>query len=173
MEAVESNPSQFGLSQDEVTRRKRLVDEIGGETEDMRDELTKGGAAAGKPAAAGSGNDLPDPSSFAVQDDDPYGEWEQQQQQQIMREQDTQLDDVSTTVGNLRRQADDMGRELEEQRQMLEMVDEAADRVGGKLQTGVKRLNHIVRKNEDTLSSYCIGLLIFALIVLLVLLLML
>ncbi|KAF4120439.1 Syntaxin 6, N-terminal [Geosmithia morbida] len=179
VEAVESNPSQFGLSQDEVARRKRLVDEIGGETEDMRDELRKqgGGASGGGGKAAGGaggGNDLPDPNSFAVQDDyDPYGEFEQQQQQQIMREQDAQLDGVSTTVGNLRRQADDMGRELEEQREMLEVVDQAADRVGGRLQTGVERLNHIVRKNEDTLSSYCIGLLIFALIVLLVLLLML
>ena len=41
-----------------------------------------------------------------------------------MREQDTQLDGVFRTVGDLRRQADDMGRELEEQSGMLDMVDE-------------------------------------------------
>ena len=38
---VESNPAQFGLSGDEVSRRKRLVQEVGGEIEDMREELQK------------------------------------------------------------------------------------------------------------------------------------
>ena len=173
VQAVESNPAQFGLSQDEVTRRRRLVQEVGGETDDMREELkkTKTGRAA---AAAG---DLPDPNSFAIQDggddDDAYEEFEHQQQMQIMRDQDEQLDGVSATVGNLRRQADDMGRELEEQRQILEVVDDAAERVGGRLQNGMQKLNHIVRRNEDRYSSCCIAVLIFALIVLLVLLLIL
>jgi len=171
VQAVESNPAQFGLSQDEVTRRRRLVQEVGGETEDMREELKKA-----KPGRAAAG-DLPDPNSFAIQDggdaDDAYEEFEHQQQMQIMRDQDEQLDGVSVTVGNLRRQADDMGRELEEQRQILEVVDDAAERVGGRLQNGMQKLNHIVRRNEDRWSSCCIAVLIFALIVLLVLLLIL
>ncbi|KAG9255395.1 t-SNARE [Emericellopsis atlantica] len=168
VQAVESNPSQFGLSQDEVTRRKRFVGEVGGEIDDMKEEAKKtatGGKAAG---------DLPDPNSFAIQEgDDGYEEFEQQQQVQMMRDQDEQLDGVSTTVGNLRRQADDMGRELEEQRQILEVVDDAAERVGGRLSSGMQKLNHIVRQNEDRWSSCCIGVLIFALILLLVLLLIL
>ena len=168
VEAVESNPAQFGLSQEEVNRRKRLVQEVRGEIEDMQGEMKKktvGGTS--------SGSDLPDPSSFSLQegDDDAYQEFEQQQQQQIMREQDEQLDGVSATVGNLRRQADDMGRELEEQRQILEVVDDAAERVGSRLQTGMQKLNHIVRRNEDRFSSCCIAVLIFVLILLLVLLL--
>lgn len=177
VQAVESNPSQFGLSQHEVSRRKRLVQEISGEVDDMREELQRGGAGGSRRRG---GDDLPDPNTFAVHDgpggdddDDPYGEFEHQHQQQMMRDQDEQLEGVSATVGNLRRQADDMGRELEEQRQILEVVDDAAERVGSRLQTGVKKLNHIVRRNEDRLSSCCIAVLIFALIVLLVLLLIL
>ena len=172
VQAVESNPSRFGLSADEVVRRKRLVQEVGGEVEDMRDELRK------NPPGTGSGaSDLPDPNSFAVPDgedggdDDPYAEFEQQQQLEMMREQDQHLDGVFRTVGNLRQQADEMGRELEEQREMLEVVDEAADRVGGRLQNGMQKLQHIVRRNEDRWSSCCIAVLIFVLIVLLVLLL--
>lgn len=171
VQAVESNPAQFGLSQDEVTRRRRLVQEVGGETEDMREELKKKTVGG-----AGDAGDLPDPNSFAIQDggdDDAYEEFEQQHQQQIMRDQDDQLEGVSVTVGNLRRQAHDMGRELEEQREILEVVDEAAERVGGRLQDGMSKLNHIVRRNEDRLSSCCIAVLIFALILLLILLLIL
>ncbi|PHH86459.1 hypothetical protein CDD83_10212 [Cordyceps sp. RAO-2017] len=91
----------------------------------------------------------------------------------MMREQDQHLDGVFHTVGNLRRQADDMGRELEEQHEMLELVDRTADRVGSGLSNGVQKLRHIVRRNEDRWSGYCIGLLIFVLVLLLFLLLIL
>jgi member of the syntaxin family of t-SNAREs len=178
VKAAESNPSQFGLDAAEVSRRKRLVQEVGGEVEDMREELAKRVTGSGKGAAGGSGpgmSDLPDPSAFAIPDgeggEDYAAEFEQQQQQQMMREQDQHLDGVFQTVGNLRRQADDMGRELEEQREMLEVVDNLADRVGGRLQTGMEKLRYVIRRNEDRCSNYCIALLIFVLIVLLVLLL--
>ncbi|KAF7545577.1 hypothetical protein G7Z17_g9072 [Cylindrodendrum hubeiense] len=167
VQAVESNPAQFGLSAHEVTRRKRLVQEVGGEVEDMREELDK------KFGSTGGASDLPDPNAFAIDGDDNYAEFEQQQQVEIMREQDTHLDGVFQTVGNLRRQANDMGRELEEQREMLEVVDNVADRVGGRLQTGVQKLQQVVRQNEDRFSSCCIAVLIFVLILLLVLLLIL
>ncbi|KAK7430376.1 hypothetical protein QQZ08_003124 [Neonectria magnoliae] len=169
VQAVESNPAQFGLSAHEVTRRKRLVQEVGGEVADMREELDRKTAAAG-------GSDLPDPNAFAIDgdgEDDHYEQFERQQQVELMREQDEQLDGVFQTVGNLRRQADDIGRELEEQGEMLEAVDTAADRVSSRLQAGANKLQHVIRKNEDRFSSCCIAVLIFVLILLLVLLLIL
>ncbi|TFB04053.1 t-SNARE [Trichoderma ghanense] len=173
VQAIESNPSQFGISDHEASRRKRLVQEVGAEIQDMREELNKNIVAA----AAGKGGDLPDPSSFAIAEGgdggDAYNEFEQQQQVEMMQEQDRHLDGVFHTVGNLRRQADDMGRELEEQNEMLEVVDDLADRVGNRLQTGMAKLQYVMRKNEDRLSSCCIAVLIFVLILLLVLLLIL
>ncbi|KAM7209218.1 SNARE domain containing protein [Naviculisporaceae sp. PSN 640] len=182
--AVESNPSQYGLSAAEVTRRKRLVQEVGGEVEDMREELLKKAANLNNNNKKPGGNttsDLPDPNSFNPDSDDDdedsnadyAAEFEQQQQVQMMREQDEHLDGVFVTVGNLRRQADDMGRELEEQREMLEVVDDLADRVGGRLQTGMDKLKYVMKRNEDRLSSCCIAVLITVLIILLVLLLIL
>ncbi|KAI1818163.1 SNARE domain-containing protein [Poronia punctata] len=183
--AVESDPSHYGLSSHEVSRRKKLVDEIGGEVEDMREELGRQNAALAGPsraaaaARAAANDDLPPPSAFAfdeggsAQGDDNYAEFEHQQQLQMMREQDQELDGVFATVGNLRRQADDMGRELEEQHEMLEHVDTLADRVGGRLQTGMQKLGYVMRKSEDRYSSCCIAVLITVLIILLVLLLIL
>lgn len=175
VKAVESNPSQYGLDAGEVTRRQRLVQEVGGEIEDMRNEVASK-VGSGKKNRGGPGNDLPDPSSFAVAagddgDDDYAAEFEHEQQEVMMREQDQHLDGVFQTVGNLRRQADDMGRELEEQHEMLEVVDNLADRVGGRLQVGVEKLRYVMRHNEDRLSSCCIGVLILVLIILLILLL--
>lgn len=140
----------------------------------MREELNKNIAGTG--SGGGGNNDLADPSSFAISEGDEgdaYNQFEQQQQVEIMQEQDRHLDGVFHTVGNLRRQADDMGRELEEQNEMLEVVDDLADRVGNRLQTGMAKLQYVMRKNEDRLSSCCIGVLIFVLILLLVLLLIL
>lgn len=182
--AVEANPAQFGLTAHEVQRRKRLVQEIGGEVEDMRDELKKHISSAaprrGGAGAGAGGSDLPDPNAFAIADGEPgegdedyAAEFEQRQQQTMMREQDEHLDGVFQTVGNLRRMADDMGREMEEQMEMLETTDTLADRVGGRLQTGMDKMKYVIRHNEDRLSSWCIGLLIMVLCILLVLLLIL
>ncbi|CAG9954209.1 unnamed protein product [Clonostachys rosea f. rosea IK726] len=174
VQAIESDPSQFGISKEEVKRRQRLVQDVGGHIDEMREEMRKKILGPGTAAAAGS--DLPDPSAYAIPegaDDDPYAEFEQQQQVEIMREQDQHLDGVFRTVGNLRQQADTMGRELEEQREMLEVVEEATDRVAGRLQNGMQKLQHVMRKNEDRFSGCCIAVLIFVLILLLILILVL
>lgn len=145
VQAVEHDPYRFGLDIDEVSRRRRLVTEVGGEIQSMRKELQE---------TVHSGRALPNPADFDnVHDEgvDDYTEFEQQQQMEMMHEQDEQLDGVFKTVGNLRQQADDMGRELEEQAVMLDEVDTLADRVGGKLQIGVKKVGHVIRKSEGRL----------------------
>lgn len=114
----------------------------------MRTELAQAVSAA--PAA-----ELPNPTEFDAaldeeegRGDDYYASLEQQRQTELMHEQDEQLDGVFRTVGNLRQQANDMGRELEDQAVMIEEVDTLADRVGGKLNNGMARIRHIVRQNE-------------------------
>jgi t-SNARE syntaxin family protein len=179
VKAVQDDPYKYGLEIEEVSRRKRLVDEVGGEVEDMREELLKSisqsGAGRVGVGGNGSGYDGEDASMLNSREDgrDYNAEFEHEQQLTMIAEQDTQLDGVFRTVGNLRQQADDMGRELEEQAEMLEDVDGLADRVGGRLATGMKKMGEVVRKNEDGLSSCCIGVLIFVLILLLVLVLVL
>lgn len=132
---------------------------------ELQNTVTSSTAAA---ASAGGKAGLPHPSDFdtllspdesnAGGRDDYYPEYEQQRQVEIMHEQDEQLDGVFQTVGNLRQQADDMGRELEDQAVMLEDVENTADRVGGKLQNGVRRVGHIIRKNEGKFFTVCYGM---------------
>lgn len=132
-----------------MQRRRKLVDDVGAEVEKMREELQAAVSHAPEP-------DLPNPTEFdAALDeeeqrggDDYYASMEQHRQSELMHEQDEQLDGVFRTVGNLRQQANDMGRELEDQAVMIDEVDTLADRVGGKLTNGMARIRHIVRKNE-------------------------
>ncbi|ORY19275.1 t-SNARE [Clohesyomyces aquaticus] len=171
VKAVEHDPYRFGLEIDEVERRRKLVKDVGDEVENMREELLQTVHDAQKKGkGAVNGDMLPDPDSF--DDQDEYAAFEQERQMEMMHEQDEALDGVFQTVGNLRQQANDMGRELEEQGELLDDVDNVADRVGGKLQTGLKKVGWVIKKNEDRWSSCCIGVLIFLLILLLVLLLL-
>ena len=157
MRAIEQDPHRFGLELEEVQRRRKLVDDVGAEVEQMRQELQQAVSSAAVAA------ELPTPTEFDTALDeeerqqqhrgnDFYASMEQQRQAELMQEQDEQLDGVFRTVGNLRQQANDMGRELEDQAIMLDEVDTLADRVGGKLQNGMARIRHIVRKNEGKRS---------------------
>ncbi|RMY89568.1 hypothetical protein D0862_10193 [Hortaea werneckii] len=206
VKAVEGDPGRYGLSHAEVDRRRRLVGEVGREVEEMHSQLNttiqtsdarKGGGGLAHPDSFGAAADE-DGDPLAGQDDgdDGYGEWEQQRQMEMMHEQDEALDGVFQTVGNLRLQADTMGRELEEQAEMLEDTENIADRVGGKLANGIKKVRYVIEKNEgmsaglglrehfalreilltngtDRWSSCFIAVLIFVLILLLILVLVL
>nr|OQO28926.1 hypothetical protein B0A51_03946 [Rachicladosporium sp. CCFEE 5018] len=142
--AVETDPYRYGLDVAEVGRRRKLVEDVGKEIESMHQQLNS--TAAKVP--------LPHPDQFDVQTgdgedgEDEYGAWEEQRQVEIMHEQDEVLEGVFQTVGNLRLQADTMGRELEEQAEMLDEVEDITDRVGGKIQTGMKKIGYVIRKNE-------------------------
>jgi t-SNARE syntaxin family protein len=151
VKAVEHDPYRFGLEIDEVERRRRLVKDVGDEIAKMRDELQHTiQDARNTGQAAANGDMLPDPDAF--EDDDTYAAFEQERQVEMMHDQDEALDGVFRTVGNLRQQADDMGRELEEQGELLNDVDNVADRVGGKLQTGLKKVGWVIRKNEGMID---------------------
>ncbi|KAI4175586.1 MAG: hypothetical protein LQ343_001577 [Gyalolechia ehrenbergii] len=153
VKAVESDPFRYGVDIDEVERRRRLVEEVGGEVEDMREELKN--VAGGQIKRGANDSALPPPSAFDpdAPEGDDYAAFEQQRQVEIMQEQDEALDGVFKTVGNLRQQANDMGRELEEQHEMLDEAETLAERVGGKLQTGIKKVGWVVKKNEDINKS--------------------
>ena len=154
VKAVEGDPFRYGLDIHEVGRRRKLVQDAGNEVESMRQELAKTVTGA-QSKGHGTNGTLPPPSTFDPDgpDGDDYGAFEQQRQIEMMHEQDEALDGVFKTVGNLRQQADEMGRELEEQGEMLEDTDKLADRVGGKLQNGIKRVGWVIKNNEGMRTS--------------------
>ena len=150
--AVEGDPQRYGLSREEVNRRRRLVEDVGREVEGMRKEMNETVAETNRKRSASlvhpdSFGDPEDPLAGG-HDDGEYQQWEEQRQMEIMAEQDEALDGVFQTVGNLREQADTMGRELEEQAELLEETDNVAERVGDKLAKGMKGIRYVIERNE-------------------------
>ena len=102
-------------------------------------------------------------------DQDPSGGMINPFQEQLLREQDSHLDDIHKTMQNLHVHAQTMGQELEDQGQILDELDENFDSITNKVQRGRQQLEWIYEKNKEKYNDCCIGLLIIALIVLLVL----
>lgn len=101
--------------------------------------------------------------------DDPSGGQANPFQAQILQEQDEHLDSIHKTMQNLHLHAQTMGQELEDQGQLLDELDENFDSLTSKVQRGRRQLEWIYEKNKEKYNDCCIGLLIIALIVLLVL----
>ena len=131
------------------------MNDVGNEIQEMRGRVNQTVEEADRKRS----NSLRHPDDFLDDDplaagggqDDGYAEWEEQRQMEIMHEQDEALDSVFQTVGNLRAQADTMGRELEEQAEILKDTEDITDRVSDKLKSGMKGIKHVIERNEGEL----------------------
>ncbi|CAI5759896.1 unnamed protein product [Candida verbasci] len=167
----ESQPSNFNLSLDDIANRKNILKDLNNDIkrlknswEDrrnvkLRDVTTMSNRIsqeynqAGNPFDNGNGTGIT-----------------QYQQQELIQEQDSQLDNIHQTMKNLNLQAQIMGNELEDQGYMLDELDYELDNVDNKLNRGLKRMNIFLEKNKETASNWCIGILVVILCILLVLL---
>lgn len=131
-----------------------------GQARDSFDVDLEAGGTTAAPITTASGLDdtqtTPDNSQDAIQE-------------QLLREQDSQLDSIHQTMQNLHLQASTMGQELTEQGMILEEIDGDIDGVMSKLSRGRRQLEWVYEHNKEKVNDCCIFLLIVALIVLLVL----
>ncbi len=131
VKAIEQDPYRFGLDVIEVERRRRLVEDVGKEVDRMRTELDSAVSSAPNKGKAGtshtSSSNLPHPSDF-VDDADPEDDYEAWEQQR--------------------------------QTEMMAEQDEqltVAERVGGKLAGGLKRVGWVIKRNEGMCYDCCLG----------------
>lgn len=162
VDVISSDPTRYNLSQTEVEKRKGFLNNVRSKCSNLK-------AQARPPGSTQNPFSSPDDQIEESAETQEAREQEEMYQQQMMNEQDIQLDSVFHTVGNLRMQANTMGQELGEQAEMLEEFENAVDQSANRLKKGMKRIEIFLKKNEDTKSNCCIGVLIAVLIILLVL----
>lgn len=169
----ESNPSHFNLTLSDIARRKQILSLLKQKIVKLDNDWSE---RVKNPHQL---REVTTMSNRISQDDGDNSLSESQrinqefnliQQQELILSQDLQLDLIYQTMRNLNQQATLMGGELEEQGFMLDDLDHEMDTVGNKLQRGLKRVNFVIEKNRETASNWCIGILVVALCILLVLL---
>lgn len=163
----ELQPSKFGLTNDSLIQRRAVLGELKSKVSSIQNEWDNKREREVTTMSNRISQDAENP--FLDQFTDQGEQGTSLQQQEVIQEQDLQLDSIHETMKNLNQQANLMGLELEEQGFMLDQLDGEIDHVGGKLLRGMKRVNNILERNKERASDWCIGILVFALCILLVL----
>jgi hypothetical protein len=90
-------------------------------------------------------------------------------QEQMLKEQDSSLDEISGSLGRLRGIGDDMYREIESQNNLLDEVNEEAHGLTGKMDGALGRLDKFLHSNSrgQTVSiMFLVGVLVVEIIIL-------
>lgn len=164
----ESNPAQFSLGSSDIAGRKQILAQLQQKIDSLHQQWVdhEKNPHRMREVTTMSNRISQDLAREANLD----REFNSFQQQQVIESQDLQLDSIHKTMQNLNQQAALMGSELEDQGFMLDDLDQEMDSVGNKLLRGMKRVNYVIEKNRETASNWCIGILVVALCVLLILL---
>ncbi|KAF8870659.1 snare protein TLG1/Syntaxin [Infundibulicybe gibba] len=172
---VESGAARaFGLDDAEVRQRRQYVEHVRREIESMRTEMSGSGSGPSQQQtqkASGSRPPTYPPSPISQSDplhnEDEQGTWAREEQQLMMREQDQTMEAIAGTLGTLAQQASLMGREIGEQVELLDDLEQGVDRTDTKLSDAMRRMRRFLRQSEERGSGWCIVILIIVLIALL------
>ncbi|TRM63742.1 t-SNARE [Schizophyllum amplum] len=169
VQIVESTGARmFGLDDSEVQERRKFVEHVRREVENMRAEVS-GKPRSRPPSYASPAPSRPQswmpqgPSTPPREDEDDQTAWAREEQQMIMRDQDRTMDTISGTLTTLAQQAGLMGQEIGEHVEMLGDLEQGVDRAENMLDSAMNRMKHFMRKSEEKGSGWCIIILIIVL----------
>jgi t-SNARE syntaxin family protein len=171
VDSTRAEPELFGLTAQEITSRAGIVAKLEESYSNLETQWESKRNVAGSASTTNAFKRFEEgkqPGEDA-EGEEQHIQHSQRLQQEYIREQDQHLDGVYTSMQTINQQARAMGSELEEQAYIMEDLESDLDRVGTKVGRGLKRVEHVIRANQERASDCCIGLLIVALIVLLVL----
>jgi len=162
----EQLPDKFQLTSEEIANRKQILSQLQSKISDIDSQWQS--VISGRKL-----RDVTTMSNRISQDsiaENPFNESvTHYQEQEVMQQQDVQLDSIHDTMRSLNQQAMMMGNELEEHAYILDELDSEIDNVDNKLSRGLKRIGIFIEKNSETHSDWCIGILVVALCILLIL----
>lgn len=158
---VESNRQKFRLEQAEVDSRKKFISEtqyiIKKMKEDLNNSQTKGKLdndsreALMKPKGGRS-----DPSNryeklddAIKSDNDSFINSQAQTQETMIRQQDTELDELGNVVGVLGQMGKQINTELEQQSRILGDMEAGVDSTSARLSSVMRRVNKLLESTSD------------------------
>ncbi|KAJ3358788.1 Syntaxin-6 [Allomyces javanicus] len=176
---VESNPARFGIDKSEVAARRAFVANARGAVKELQDRMaahqtkvqveqrsallgpSSRSAKVGAAVAAAGPSKTP-----GSKGNDQFIADETGRQMVMMQQQDQKLDAVLNTVSTLKEVAITMGDEIDDQVGLLHVMEEETDQTSSKLKGAMRRMEGILRANNDTKATWCIVVLSVVLVVL-------
>ncbi|BDA42077.1 probable Syntaxin-6 [Coccomyxa sp. Obi] len=166
VDVAEKNMARFGLSQAEISGRRKWVLQTRRQCESVMASLE-----ASHSVALNVGLDTGTPTgklgSAAAQDNDRFINSEGDRQQLLLRQQDDELDQLGQHVERLGGLGREIHGELESQSRMLDELDEEVETTHHRLAAAQKKMNNVLKK-MGMRGQLC--LIVFLIIVLVLLL---
>eukprot|EP00762_Andalucia_godoyi_P002384 ANDGO_02800.mRNA.1 Syntaxin-61 len=183
MTIVESNRVKFNISDDEVKKRKSFIAEKKKMIREMNDVLlkqtsqkrnalmgAKGAAGAGAGALGGAMTDDDRMDRLGVQDNERFVRGEVQRQEQIIRDQDQDLDELHGAVSRISQIGNQIHDELNTQKVMIDELDRNVESTSSRLKANMRKAAKVLKDAQDKGKICCIILLCAVLLGLLILL---
>ncbi|SYW81173.1 uncharacterized protein UHO2_07081 [Ustilago hordei] len=140
-----SGPERFGVTPEELKRRKEFVAECEAEIDSLS-KVVKQSPPSGR--ASSTKINLPE-----EEDKDATEAFEREQQQILISRQDSTLDKIGTTLNSLRNQAVMMGQEIGEQIEIIDAFDTEVDHGQGRLSKAMRKMDEVVRISDERLGG--------------------
>lgn len=173
---VESNPTKFHLTLNDIEERKQFIKNTRSSTELIKQHLLSPETSATVEKGTRnallfkhSGNKYEKLDNEIVQSNQRYINEQQQQQQVLMSQQDNQMEHVSHSVGVLKSMGQQIGNELEEQAIILDGLGHEIDQTDSKLQTVLVRVEKMLRLADDKKQTYVLIALVLMMVIVVVL----
>jgi len=162
---VESNKSKFKIDDAELRSRKGFIAEIRRKTAAMKDDLnsakTKGILERDqrellmKQKSGPTGDKFSRLEAAIEHDNDDYIQNQQQRQDQIYRQQDQDLTQLSHTITNLKKIGEDIGSALKEHDGLIIDIEEGVGKADTGLKGAIKKVNDLIDSTRDS-TQWCI-----------------
>jgi len=173
--AMESNPGRFKVTASEVSARKGFVAKTKAHIAEIQSRVN-GAAAKAKESAAkrsalmggGTTSRYAKLQAEAESSNDAFIDDQAQKQEMIMREQDSQLEEVGATIGVLKHMGTVIGDELEDQNQLLDELDDMVVSTSERVKRTIQKVDNVLAISKDGKQSCMICVLVIALIILIV-----
>lgn len=164
VDVSEKDPSRFRLDAKEVRKRREWVENAKQKLIKVKRELDTDAPASGARRGAPTG-------TFALDDDYDGGgavdyDAEEANQQLLMKEQDDELEDISTSLQRIGQYGLQIGEELQNQEYMLNELDEDMNTTQARLNAVQKKMAQVFKKARSN-SQLC--MIVFLTILLMVL----
>jgi len=182
VQIVEKNPTKFRIDGAELAVRKGFIENTREEVNLMKDRLTNPSALKSdrlpvQPASPGTQHSTQGGSNkysrLPSVADSPHREFimTMDQQQEQIRRQDSTIDLMGESVGNIRSMSHQIANELDEQAVMLDEFGAEIEHADSRMDATIKKMAKVLHLSDDRRQWMAIGALSSAVLVVLVLIL--
>eukprot|EP01094_Clydonella_sp_ATCC50884_P018104 TRINITY_DN3291_c0_g1_i2.p1 TRINITY_DN3291_c0_g1~~TRINITY_DN3291_c0_g1_i2.p1 ORF type:complete len:245 (+),score=58.68 TRINITY_DN3291_c0_g1_i2:123-857(+) len=169
---VEKDLARFHISESDLHQRKDFIRDARNQVEQVQAELsspaTKNKVAAAqrkslisKPTSKGRYDKL-DEAVHA--DNQAFIDQQVQMQEHMMEDQLEGVEDLSITIGHIKRVGEDMRDSLHRSDKIMDELEGGIDKTQGRMKKTLKRLDGLIEQADDKCGYYLICILVLALI---------